>query len=394
MKIAYVTLYDATDIRNWSGLDLHIWKSLEAAGAEIELIGNLHHGRSVRRKLRRFWGERFERRSFLIPWDVDTARDYAADAANRLSSIEADVVLSPSPIPLAFLKSAQPRILWTDATFAGLASFYPEFTAENVCGATTRSGHAIDRHVLKNCELAIYSSEWAAETAREAEPRYASKVRVIPFGANVEVHHSRSDVAALARARGEAPVRLLFIGVDWKRKGGDHAVAVAAELNRRGVRTELIVVGAQPEIDLASHPFVKPLGFVSKADQLGREKVNQLLSTSHFLILPSRAECCAVVLAEACAYGLPIVATRVGGMGTVVEDEVNGRLFNSTDSPEAWAAWIEWNLRASGRYAELSAAAFAQFERRLNWDAAGRSAVIEISQMLQCRNRRAAEVLR
>src|SRR5258705_2977640 len=111
MKIAYVTLFDATDVRNWSGTDLHIWRSLEAQGAKIELIGNLSHGRSAARKLRNLWSKYVERREVLQFWDVATSRSYCKDAEARLRDSDADIVLSPSPIALAFLDCAQPKCL-------------------------------------------------------------------------------------------------------------------------------------------------------------------------------------------------------------------------------------------------------------------------------------------
>ncbi len=61
MKIAYVSPTDATNVSNWSGLylhiyNLHIYKSLEAQGLQIELMSDLDATRSVRRDLRKAWG--------------------------------------------------------------------------------------------------------------------------------------------------------------------------------------------------------------------------------------------------------------------------------------------------------------------------------------------------
>ena len=72
MKVAYVTPTDATNVSNWSGLYLHIYKSLEAQGLEIELMSDLDAGRSVKRDLRKAWGRWGQRRSYNHFWDVDT----------------------------------------------------------------------------------------------------------------------------------------------------------------------------------------------------------------------------------------------------------------------------------------------------------------------------------
>lgn len=375
MKIAYVTMFDANDARNWSGLDLHIWKSLEMQGIEIKLIGNLRHGRSLSRRLRKFWGTRIERRAFLHFWDTATARDYAADVADRLPQTNADVVLSPSPIPLAYLKCPQPRVLWTDATFTGLANFYPEFLPSTVCSASTTSGREIDRLSLDNCQLSIYSSDWAAQTALVANPRAAQKVHVVPYGANMEALPADQDIDGILDRRGNSSIKLLFIGMDWHRKGGDHAVSVATELSARGLPVELTVVGAPPPPEVGRLPFVRVAGYLDKSTAEGRTQLSELFRGSHFLILPSLAECCAVVLSEACAFGVPVAATNVGGMGTVIQNGVNGRLFSLNAPAAEWADWIASIAGQPDSYRQLASTAIETHKDRFNWQAASASVV-------------------
>ncbi len=46
MKVVYVTDYDAKDVTKWSGLGYYIWRSLAAAGASVDFIGNIPDGQS------------------------------------------------------------------------------------------------------------------------------------------------------------------------------------------------------------------------------------------------------------------------------------------------------------------------------------------------------------
>lgn len=117
--------------------------------------------------------------------------------------------------------------------------------------------------------------------------------------------------------------RLLFLGVDWTRKGGELAFEIAGELNRQGLKTELTVVGCTPQLSMPMPPFVRVIGYVSKASREGADLINQQLATSHFVILPSRAEAAAVVVAEASSYGLPSITSDVGGLPTLVRDEIH-----------------------------------------------------------------------
>ncbi len=60
--------------------------------------------------------------------------------------------------------------------------------------------------------------------------------------------------------------KLLFIGVDWERKGGDVALKVVELLNNMGVQTELHIVGCDPEGSMPT--FVVRHGFIPKKTRL------------------------------------------------------------------------------------------------------------------------------
>ena len=374
MKIAYVTLFDATDVQNWSGLYLHIYKALEAQGLEIELIGNLKHGPSLGRRFRKQWGTRVEKRTFLHFWDTDTARDYAADVAARLKNSTADLILSPSPVPLAYLNSPLPKVLWTDATYTALRRDYAEFREGTVSAASAKSALAIDRAVAQNCDLLLYASDWGGEWAIQDAGADPAKVATVPFGANIEVHHSAEDVARMAAARGTEKIRLLFVGVDWERKGAAKAIEVVRALRERGVDAELSLVGCAPPDGVTVPDFVHLLGFISKATEEGRSRIFDLYRDSHFLIVPTFGEAYGLVFAEASAYGMPSLSHRVGGVPTIIRDGVNGQLFELDQPVSAWADWVVSLLNQPGAMERLAVSSFHEYQTRLNWEVAGRDA--------------------
>src|SRR5690606_921506 len=124
-----------------------------------------------------------------------------------------------------------------DATHANLFDFYPDYT--NMCRRIIRDGHQIEQTAIDRASAVIFSSEWAAQSAVRDYRADPAKVHVVPFGANLENPPSTRDVNDAIRARPRQICKLLFIGVDWKRKGGETAIQVAAELNRIGLPTEL-----------------------------------------------------------------------------------------------------------------------------------------------------------
>ena len=196
-------------------------------------------------------------------------------------------------------------------------------------------------------------------------------MKVVPFGANVTCDRTLHDIDLMSRAKNFAICKLLFVGVDWVRKGGDIAFWVAELLNQRGIRTELHVVGCNPTSELPD--FVKLHGFISKKTEEGRKSLDVLMAESHFLILPATAECYGLVFAEASSFGLPSLATKVGGISTVIQDGKNGHTFPLDELPESYCDYIETFMSSKQAYRELALSSFREYSERLNWSSAGRN---------------------
>jgi glycosyltransferase involved in cell wall biosynthesis len=367
VKLAYVTPYDAGDVTKWSGLGYYICSALEAQGLAIERVGSLNNLRFPWAKAQQVFCWRVLGRQHVRGREPGQLRNYARQVAARLREIAPDVVFSPGSIPIAQLDCKQPIVIWTDATFASLVDFYPGF--QRLCRHTLRDGHAMEQAALDRCSLVIYSSEWAAESALKDYRVSPAKVKVVPFGANLECKRTRTEVSALVAARPRDRCKLLFVGVDWKRKGGDLAVATAERLNSGGVAAELIVMGCVPSGPVPSYVRVVP--YVNKGTAEGAALLDNTFAEAHFLLLPSVAECCAVVLAEACAFGVPSVVADVGGVRTAVRDGVNGAVFAREKFVDQATTYICELFRNPAGYRQLAAGAFAEFERRLNWRVAG-----------------------
>ena len=72
-----------------------------------------------------------------------------------------------------------------------MLNFYPEFS--NLCNETIRNGNGMEQAALSNCELAIYSSEWAAASAINNYQVDREKIKVVPYGANLSCTLSIED---------------------------------------------------------------------------------------------------------------------------------------------------------------------------------------------------------
>ena len=226
---------------------------------------------------------------------------------------------------------------------------------------------------LQRSTLAIYASEWAAQTAITHYGADPAKVKVVPFGANIEDEKTLDEIKVLVESRSTEVCKLLLLGVDWLRKGGNVAFKVAQELNASGLKTELTVVGCQPLVEGPLPDFVKPLGFISKSTPEGKQRISQLIAESHFLILPSQAECYGIVFCEANALAVPCLATKVGGIPTIIKDDLNGKLFVKDAEISEYCAYISYTFSNYSAYKNLALSSFHEYQSRLNWAVAGQT---------------------
>jgi glycosyltransferase involved in cell wall biosynthesis len=376
VRAAYVTTYDSSDMRAWSGLGYYISRCVELAGIELERIGPLArriHPLARARQLE----AKVQRRGYPLDRDPHVARAYSAEVEGRLGSVQCDLVFSPGTIPIAHLNTRHPVAVWADATFAAMLQFYPDFGS--LSKRAIRDGLELDTQGLARASVAFYASEWAARSAVEDHGADPAKVEVMPFGANMPISNGRNKVAEIVHRRSAHSCRLLFVGVDWARKGGDRAVDIARVLNERGLPAELHVVGCDPTTDLP--PWVHLHGFIDKSTQAGAAYMQRLYETSHVLVHPATAECFGVVFCEAAGHGVISVASRVGGIPSAVREGVTGALFDAAASGQEYADYVWRLLEDRGRYEAMAVGAFEEYERALSWEAQAKKVGARLAQL-------------
>ena len=364
MKAAYVTTYDSSDVRAWSGLGYYISRCLELAGITIERIGPLERcvpalarARQLEAKLRG--------RGYPLDRDPRVAEAYAAQVARQLDSMPCDIVFSTGTIPIARLDSPHPIAFWADATFAAMLRLYPDY--RSLSKRAVRNGMELEVRGLARASIAFFASEWAARSAVEDCGADPARVEVLPFGANMPIDHDRDALLEVVRRRPTDRCRLLWVGVDWARKGGDRALEIAQVLNDRRLPTELHLVGCEPPRDLP--PWVHAHGFVDKASDAGVTYLRRLYESTHVLVHPATAECFGVVFCEAAAHGVLSAASRVGGIPSAVREGITGALFDPAASAEEYADYVYDLLVDRRRYEAMAVQAFDEYRRALSWDA-------------------------
>jgi glycosyltransferase involved in cell wall biosynthesis len=149
-----------------------------------------------------------------------------------------------------------------------------------------------------------------------------------------------ADIPPLPRGQGEAfwpanRVRILFVGRLDYAKGAD---VLFSAMNTLGEEAFAVVVGSAVVADYRS-ALVAP-GNVKVLGWMDRRDIAQLYASADVLAVPSRNEACSLAALEAMRAGLPVVASRVGGLPEIVQDGITGRLVRPEDAHQLAAALV------------------------------------------------------
>ena len=156
--------------------------------------------------------------------------------------------------------------------------------------------------------------------------------RSVVIGNGVDIEHYRPDPALRQQTRtalGLAPqdVAGVFVGHEFDRKGLALALEAVAELP---THVRLLVVGGTTESVASAHQICRSLGVADRVHLIGRvEDARPYFNAGDLLVFPSAYESFGLVVLEALACGLPVVATPVGCAPELV-DSSNGRLVEAT----------------------------------------------------------------
>ncbi len=375
MKIGIIQRDDTRNVLSSSGTIYCMSKALERHVGEV-----VHLGPDVTLMSRMFLkrGQIFNsviaplfRRRLSPIHQRQLATRAARLFSTRIERSGCNVLYAPfASVEIAALGTAVPIVYHTDMTWAQGVDYYSIYSA--LFGFARDQGEAIQRAALEKATMSIFPSSWAAKSATDHYGIDPSRVSVICYGANF----SAEDVPAAAEALQhplDHGVNLLWIGVDWNRKGGPVAHECLLALLEKGVDARLVVCGCTPP-SAFNHDRMRVIPFLNKNDPEQRRALSRLFLDANFFLFPTLAETVAIVLCEASAHGLPSIARNTGGLASVVTEGVNGCLLPESATGKQFAQKIMEVLADGDLYSDLVKGSRRMYEERLNWDAWGKAA--------------------
>lgn len=289
--------------RRW-GLDLAIWRWRAAASLE------------VRRHVRQQTG------------------------ATRFEA----VVVNTQSLALCLEGLDCPLLVALDATFRQLANstwFSPNEISLRLLPWT---GAWLFRRERRLFEQASYLLPWSEQAAGSLRRDYGvneDRIRVLP--PSVDTRLCQPD------PKHRPSGNLLFVGNDFVRKGGPLLMEAFRQLSGNPTLTLLTEDSRVPD----SQPGVRVLRDVRR----GSDRWHRAWREADLLVFPSTLETYGIVLVEALAFGVPILASPVGAARELIGRNERGCLLEETPSPQQLAASIQDLLDNPARRQDLGNAA-------------------------------------
>ena len=293
-------------------------------------------------------------------------RRMAAAIERAVAGRHVDFVFSLHTAPVSTLDLGVPIVVVHDQTFRERLAYFA-YEARPPAQDYVDEALAQEGLAYRNADLCAFPSQRSLDSIAAQYDVSPAKLLLVPWGANLAAEPARETVHELIDARAFRPLQIIFVGVEWQRKGGPVMMEACRILRERGVDISLLIIGCEPALPLPHWVTVVP-----KLDKRVPEQAAEYdayLRRAHLLFLPSRVEAYGHVFCEAAAYGVPAVATDVGGIPTIVQHDVTGLCLPLDSPPTDFADAIGVLVADPARYRRLSRAARDRYEQKLNWRA-------------------------
>ncbi len=258
---------------------------------------------------------------------------------------EYDFSLSLSTI-VPGVNSDRPHFIYTDMTILA-NQYYPGGSTQvdlwEECLPYERQG-------LEHATMVFTMSDHITRSLVEQYGLSPAKIQRVNAGYNV-------PACSIPDPKRWSRQQIVFVGVDWERKGGPELLHAFTRVRRSCPRATLLIVGCRPRID---EPGVEIAGPASQA------KVSEYLGGSTVFCMPSWREPFGIAYLEAMAAGLPVIASNLGAAPDFVIDGETGYTVDPGDVQQL-ADRMEQLISDPQRAREMGQTARGLVETNFTW---------------------------
>lgn len=240
-----------------------------------------------------------------------------------------------------------PHFLYTDHTYLANLRYSGRSRSSLPVSSAWRD---MERDLYRYASDVFTSSGFAAESVRDDYDVPVDRVHAVHSGINTPFPASVDVSDRTGR-------RILFVAVEWERKGGPELFDAFQQVLRVHPDAELHIVGRVPDIRHSQ---------VFCHDRMPVAQVAAHYAGADVFCLPSRVDPSASVLAEAASFALPVVATTVGGNAERVLEGETGFLVSPGNS-QALAAALSQLLSDASLRLRMGAAGRRLVQEKFTW---------------------------
>jgi glycosyltransferase involved in cell wall biosynthesis len=205
-----------------------------------------------------------------------------------------------------------PHFIYTDHTHLANLS-YPTFDRNKLFSA---AWIALEKTIYDNASINFVWSHHIEQSLLDDYHCDPSKVVCAYIGINAV------NPVTSVNPRRYKDKNILFVGIDWERKGGPDLVNAFDIVRQAHPDAKLTIVGSSPSVDVPNCHVV---------GRIPVNEVGQYFNKASLFCLPTYLEPFGIVFLEAMSSKLPVVATNVGAIPDIVRDGESGYLVEPGD---------------------------------------------------------------
>ena len=361
MRIVFLPTTTVSDISNRISREQSIYDSLKSIGHHLICIPPVKVKRNIKQRLmNRLWKiAGFKYRPERSPYIL---KKESSNIENQLNNYEYDIVFSLG-LHTSYLRTNKPMINWGDAVFSCIVNFYSSHTKMDPI--SIYQGNKAEELSLRRCDLSIFTSNWAANCAARYYKFPLDKLRVVPRGAVLPDVPDLDEILLIRRNK-KRPLTAILVGSEWDRKGGRLAWETICILNKKGYLVSLITIGMIPPKDIQSDFSFQSLPFLRKENPSEWDIFKKAMIDADFMILPSIADFTPNAIAEAYAFGLPVIASGIGAIPEMIDHESTGFVIHDKLNVNEFACCIERFILQKDLIIDMSIASRKKFDNEMN----------------------------
>lgn len=314
LKINYITnlLVDQFS-GGWSGMNHNVYNQLKSR-YEINLIENINPNYKLSDRAASKLGRAFGFRA-NFPAFTD-------ERLNRIKGVVEDKIDSKAVLnfyhgstPWVNVNNVLPYAAYLDASFATYIRVYHKMSEYSKTQLT--SIFRKERSFLENAVAIFFSSEWSMSETKKYYDLDGSNFYAVGLGGAFQNISLRATPGKY----------FLFVGLDFRGKGGDKAVEAFRIFSKDYPTFKFKIVGERPTDEYIDEK-IEYEGFINKSSKGGMKRMTELFSCAYCFVMPTQKDMTPLVLVEAGSAGCPVISVKNFGIPEIVKDGETGILIN------------------------------------------------------------------